>query len=227
MRRWLLLLVFLLLPVTARADFLWDLRVGAKAAVTGNLWAAPDGAPRISGADAGWQNALFFVGGGGGLMVELHALKFLALEVDVLYEQNGFKESINGGVVTIYTRYTQVRLPILAKAVLPLGLVELSLGVGPEFTFGRSAWLDTSGLLASSGLGAATANDTFVDIDLGVCLNVWKLAIPISLRTAINVTQPKDWQERFDSFDAARGTFVVKASESFQFALLAGVAYVF
>lgn len=136
MRRWLLLLVFLLLPVTARADFLWDLRVGAKAAVTGNLWAAPDGAPRISGADAGWQNALFFAGGGGGLMVELHALKFLALEVDVLYEQNGFKESIN-------------------------------------------------------------------------------------------VTQPKDWQERFDSFDAARGTFVVKASESFQFALLAGVAYVF
>jgi|GEM_PF-2863788 len=226
MRRVLALLIVLLVPLSARADFLWDLRVGAKGGVTGNLWGAPDGAPRIAGADAGWQNALFYVGGGGGLMVELHALKFLALEVDVLYEQNGFKESINGGVVTIYTKYTQVRLPILAKAVLPLGFLELSLGVGPEFTFGRSAWLDTGGLLGSS-LGAVPADDTFVDIDLGVCLNVWRLAVPISLRTAINVTQPKGWQDRFDTFSAPSGPFVVKASETFQFALLVGVAYVF
>ena len=227
MRRLVVVLFVLLLPLTARADFLWDLRVGAKAALTGNLWGAPDGAPRIAGADAGWQNSLMYVGGGGGLLLELHVLSFLALELDVLYEQNAFKESINGGVATIYTKYTQVRLPMLLKGVLPLGFVELSLGVGPELTFGKSAWLDTSRYVAAGNLGAASTNDTFVDVDLGVTLRVWRLAIPLSLRTGFNVSQPKEWQDRFETFSPATGAFVVKASETYQFALLAGVAYVF
>ncbi len=223
MRRLLVMLFVLALPLTARADLLWDLRVGAKAAVTGNLWAAPDGAPRLTGGDAGWQNHLMYVGGGGGLLLELHVLKFLGLELDVLYEKNAFKESINGGLATIYTRYDQVRLPVLVKGVLPLGFLELSLGVGPEFTFGTKAWLDTTNVGAK--LDAASVNDTFVDVDLGVTFTVWRLAIPISLRTAFNVTQPKEYLDRFESVSATGVT--VKASETYQFALLAGVAYVF
>lgn len=225
MRRALAILIVLLAPLSARADFLWDLRVGAKAALTGNLWGPPDGAPKSGGHDAGWMNTLAWVGGGGGLTLELHALTFLALEVDLLYEQNAFKESINDGLATIYTKYTQVRVPVLLKGVLPLGLVELSLGVGPEFTFGRSAWLDTSALVAAGGLGAASVSDTFVDVDLGVTFRVWRLAIPLSLRTGFNVTQSKGYFDRFDTFSAA--SVVVKASETYQFALLAGVAYVF
>lgn len=237
MRRALAILIVLLAPLSARADFLWDLRVGAKAALTGNLWGPPDGAPKSGGHDAGWMNTLAWVGGGGGLTLELHALTFLALEVDVLYEQNGFKESIKGttdspfftplDLGSIYTKYTQVRVPVLLKGVLPLGLVELSLGVGPEFTFGRSAWLDTTKYLtsASAGLDAASVNDVFVDVDLGVTFRVWKLAIPLSLRTAFNVTQPKGYYDRFDTLTAE--STIVKASETYQFALLAGVAYVF
>ena len=225
MRRLMLLVFLLAVPLTARADFLWDLRVGAKGGVTGNLWGAPDGAPRTPGASAGWQKDLMYVGGGAGLLLEAHALQFLALEIDVLYQTNAFLENINGDQAHIYTRYNQVRLPLLVKGVLPLGATELSLGVGPEFTFGTKAWLDTDGMVNPSGFDAVSVNDTFVDLDLGVTFRVWKLAIPLSLRTGFNLSQPKQWTKRFDTFSATR--LVVKASETYQFSLLLGVAYVF
>jgi len=231
-------------PGAARAGFLWDARVGVKGAVTGNLYAAP--ADKPFAASLPWDNDQFFVGGGAGLYTELTILGFLGLEVDVLWQRNAFMESMtwNGGLLTydIVTRYDQVRVPVLVKGILPLGIVELSLGVGPEFIRGLSARVDLQALHSPLGTvptaqadelravyGADTASGTALDVDLGVTIRVWKLAIPISLRAGFLLDQGKAYDERVTLVQSG-GAYTgarVKALESYQFSLLAGIAYVF
>jgi hypothetical protein len=191
-----------------------------------------------------WGDTQFYIGGGGGLFVELNLFKFLGLEVDVLYESNAwtFKEDFGGFEYDYNTRYTQIRLPILIKGTLPMGTAELSLGIGPEFVFGLDASVDfdyhtamtpaqkeEAQRILDALYDAEAVNDTFLDLDFGVSIKVWKLIIPISLRVGFNLTQPSDYEDRVAL--TILGTSVtnakVKAIETYHFTLLAGVGYIF
>ena len=242
MNRLAMLVALMLLPCAARADFLWELRVGVKGALTGNLYYEPDNAP--AGSELFWGDTQFYIGGGGGLFVEVNFIKFVGLEVDFLYEANSltFKEDISGFEYDYNTRFKQIRLPVLIKGTLPLGVVELSLGLGPEFVIGLDAGVDFEyhtrltaaqkqefDAILGALYDAEKSNGTFFDVDLGLNIKVWKLVIPISLRVGINLDQPADYDGRvtlnFDGseFKNAR----VKAIESYHFVIMAGVGYVF
>ena len=238
MRSIILMTVLLMSAGTARADFLWELRAGAKGSFTGNLYYEPDNA--LPNTEIFWGDTQFYIGGGGGLFVELNLLKFIGLEVDVLYEANSltFKEDYGGFEYDYNTRYQQIRIPVLVKGVLPMGAAELSLGVGPEFVFGLGASVDfdyhtvatpAQKEILEAFYDAEKADDTFLDVDFGVNIKVWRLFIPISLRVGFNLTEPSDYDDRVDL--TIIGTSVtnarVRAIESFHFSLMAGVGYVF
>jgi hypothetical protein len=242
MRSIMLLTALLMTAQTARADFSWELRAGAKGSFTGNLYYEPENA--LPNTEIIWGDTQFYIGGGGGLFVELVLLKYIGLEVDVLYEANSltFKEDYGGFEYDYNTRFKQIRIPVLVKGVLPMGNAELSLGVGPEFVFGLDAGVDfdyhtaltpAQKVAADQTLNALydaqKASDTFMDVDFGVTIKAWKLVIPISLRVGFNLTQPADYEDRVDLTIA--GTSItnakVKAIESYHFTLMAGVGYVF
>ena len=237
MRPIVLLAVLLMTAQAARADFLWELRVGAKGSFTGNLYYEPENA--LPNSEIFWGDTQFYIGGGGGLFVELNLLKFIGFEVDVLYEANSltFKEDYGGFEYDYNTRYKQIRIPLLVKGVLPMGTAELSLGVGPEFVVGLDAGVDFDYHTVATPAQKETLNalydaekasDTFLDIDFGVNIKVWKLFIPISLRVGINLTQPSDYEDRVD-LTSVGGEYnaKVRAVESYHFSLMAGVGYVF
>jgi len=221
----------------ARAEFLWELRAGAKGCFTGNLYYEPENA--LPNSEPFWGDTQFYIGGGGGLFVELNLLKFIGLEVDVLYEANAltFKEDISGFEYDYNTRYRQVRIPLLVKGVLPMGNAELSLGVGPEFVVGLDASVDFDyHTVATPEIKAALkeyykaekASDTFLDLDLGVNIKVWKLFIPVSLRVGFNLTEPSDYEDRVELTNVGGNWHAkVRAIESYHFTLMAGVGYVF
>lgn len=231
------LVVLLMTAQAARADFLWELRVGAKGSFTGNLYYEPDNA--LPNSEIFWGDTQFYIGGGGGLFVELNLLKFIGLEVDVLYESNAltFKEDYGGFEYDYNTRYQQIRIPILIKGVLPMGNAELSLGIGPEFVVGLDASVDfdyhtvatpAQKAILDAAYDAEKASDTFLDIDFGVNIKVWKLFIPISLRVGFNLTEPSDYEDRVELTNVGGNWQAkVRAIESYHFTLMAGVGYVF
>ena len=238
----IVLLFVVLAPSFAWADFVWDMRVGAKGAFTGNLYSEPEAAPL--GSDAYWGDTQFYIGGGGGIFIEVNFLGYVGIEVDVLYEANSltYGIEISGFEYDYITSFEQIRIPILIKGTLPLGLVELSLGIGPELVFGQSAAVEFEYHTQISDAqrqqidqqlrniyGAESTDGTFFDIDLGFNFKVWKLVIPLSLRVGINLDQPPDYYDRV-TLDL-EGNVVhgakVKAIESIQFALTLGIGYVF
>jgi len=239
------MLISQLVASKARADEDFNLRFGAKGTITGLLWSAPDNLPPIATIEAFWGDDQFYYGGGGGIFIEGNAFKYLGLEMNLLFEFNSltYNYTINDFEYDYYTRFDQLRIPILIKGVLPLGeSVEMSLGIGPEFVVGLDAEVETDrrndllmptlnqqadDILATM-YDAETEGGTFFDIDLGIAVKVWKLVIPIDLRAAFNLSQPSDYEERVAiEFDPVRstGTGTVKAIESMHFAALIGVGY--
>jgi hypothetical protein len=232
----------MLVTSLAQAELVWDLRIGTKGALTGNLWFEPDDAP--AGTEPLWGDTQIFVGGGGGLFIEGNLFGYLGLEIDFFFQKNAFffNHSINGVEYDYYTRFGQFRLPILVKGTYQTESLELSLGVGPEFVQGLSAEVDIDYRTKLTDAQKATAdaalaplyqaeetNGVFLDVDLGINIKVWKLIIPISLRVGFNLDQPKDYDGRID-YQLSGLTITsakVKAIESYHFALLSGVAYVF
>lgn len=237
MRSIMLLTALLMTAQTARADFTWELRAGAKGSFTGNLYYEPDNA--LPNSELFWGDTQFYIGGGGGLFAELILLKYIGLEVAVLYEANAltFKEDLSGFEYDYNTRYKQIRVPVLVKGVLPMGNAEISLGVGPEFVIGLDASVDfdyhtitTPEIIAALGraYSAEKASDTFLDVDFGVNIKVWKLIIPISLRVGFNLTEPSAYEDRVELTNVSgEWRAKVRAIESYHFTLMAGVGYVF
>jgi hypothetical protein len=221
------LVVLLMTAQAARADFLWELRVGAKGSFTGNLFYEPENA--LPNSEIFWGDTQFYIGGGGGLFVELNLLKFIGLEVDVLYEANSltFKEDYGGFEYDYNTHYQQIRIPVLVKGVLPMGTAEFSLDAGVDFDYHTVATPAQKELLESL-YDAEKAKDTFLDLDFGVNIKVWKLFIPISLRVGFNLTEPSDYEDRVELTNVGGNWHAkVRAIESYHFTLMAGVGYVF
>lgn len=244
----ILLVLALFCPAnTALADgFLIDFRLGAKGVLTGNLWSQPEKLPFDPLISMYWGDNQFGMGGGGGAFFETNILGFLALELDLIYEINSlsFNQTINGFEYDYTTQFGQVRLPLLVKGVLPLGpILELSLGIGPEFVFGTSAETKVDFLTVPSNAmlvqqanilqtsyQAQSTDGTFFTLDLGLSIKIFRLFFPIDLRLGINLDQPSSYQQRVaKSYNENNvyGVNTVKAIESYHFALLAGVGYIF
>ncbi len=242
MRRLAIMFVVLLMSQTARAEFSWDLRVGVKGALTCNLWSDPD--DKLPGSEPIWGDSQFFVGGGGGAFVEVSLLGYLGFEADLLFEANSLKynETISGFEYDYYTRFKQIRIPLIVKGILPLGNVELSLGLGPEFVIGVGAGVDIdyrtkltdaqkqqADALLKPLYQADKTSGTFLDTELGISIKIWKLIIPINLRVGFNLSQSEKYDDRVDvtTSGATVTGAKVHAIETYNFALFAGVGYVF
>lgn len=240
-----LILLLLCIPQSASADFLWELRVGVKGGFTGSLYDEPE-VPAYYEVDSAWGDTQFYIGGGAGLFVEANFFGFVGLAVEFWYQNNSYKfglEYPNGTFEYDYiTRFQQIRIPILVKLTVPMGVAELNIGIGPEFVIGTKAHVEidikssnpfvdeeASQKTLESIYDAETVNATCLDLELGLNFKVWKLIIPVTFRAAFNLSQPEDWEDRV-SYELDQTTLVkakVKAVESYQFSLLIGVGYVF
>ncbi len=233
----------------------FELRLGIKGAFPASLWTAPDNAPSFFPYDLYWNRQQFFIGWGGGAFAEAIVLKHLSVELGCLFEDNSlafnqpFRDPSWPAEMEwdYYTRFKQLRFALLAKGRLPLSeAVEITAGMGPEFVLGldahmtvkRQTELVAGGEMVDSALDqlyqAEKANGFALAFDVGAGIKVWKLIIPISLRAGVNLAQPGAYDERVTVditdtvtlFETPISKGKVKAVESINFALLAGVGYV-
>jgi hypothetical protein len=218
---------------TARAD-VFSATVGAKAFAGGNLWTTPSNIPDgYSG--IGFAGDGGGVGYGGGVYVEGRLLRFVGAEIGLTYDSSVLERNVTdtgtGSKVNEKVTTPSWRLPLLAKAILPLPLGRLSLGIGPEFVFAGTSSTSlsvTSGPgtgTSSNALKANTTNSTMLTTDLGLTLELpLSLELPIDLRASKNLSQASDWGQRVDV--SANG-YTVNGQNSWDFRLSVGIGYRF
>ena len=223
-------LCLLAAPRSSEAGIL-DWSVGVKGAGGVEIWTSPTDVPFgippfFHEERAGWS-------AGAGIYGELRILKFLAIEIDLLFIHQVLMEdtthySARGSAKTEEeVRWTTLRIPILVKGVLPLGIVRLWVGIGPEFT----VTLDSSasiklpkGVTTGYSLKAREVNDIYLTTALGIVISVGPIAIPIELRFGYNLQKP----DRYADLVSAAGTRVsIRAANSMEARLLVGVGYEF
>jgi hypothetical protein len=220
---------------TPEEEDFFGLSLGAKGAVGGNVWTKPETRPTwallYDDTAGGW-------GGGGGLYAELRVLwGHLGLEVDLLFERNRLMNRITFNDVyetDWLVEWTSVRIPLLLEGSLEGDRTRVSLGLGPEFVVGLNA--ETDLVLNDGPPGSSNADlaeprgnfharkqtDTYLCVDLGLAIKVWKLAITIDLRYSHNLTQPSKYLDRLE-FVGDEITMI--ASSSVDLRLLLGIAY--
>lgn len=234
----LTLLALLALSGPAHADGLLDWSVGVKGGGGGVGWLQPDmgtgaasdfgrGQDFFNEARAGWTY-------GGGVFAELRILKFLGVETGLFFfadviKQDTTRRALGQVVAKTEERFelTTLRIPILVKGVLPLGIVRLWVGLGPEF----SVPLTSS---ASSDVGALTINtrdetDIYLAAGLGVVIAIGPVAIPIDVRFGWNATQPSAYEDlvAIDAVGAGSAEVTLRTSNTIEGRLLVGLAYEF
>lgn len=227
------------LAAPATAEGLLDWSVGAKGGGGGDVWLTPDSVPAWAASQdfftttrGGWTY-------GGGVFAELRILKFLGVEVDFLFFQDVVKQDTTrsrSGVTVATTEerfeWTTLRIPILVKGVLPLGIVRLWVGVGPEFAVPLAS-SGSIGLPAGAStdvrLKTRTETDVYLAAALGLVIEIGPIGIPIDLRFGWNATQPRGYEDlvTIDAQGNVVQSFTVRASNTIDARLLVGVAYEF
>jgi hypothetical protein len=227
--------LLLALPGPAAAGELLDFSIGAKGGGGGDVWLTPESVPAWAGSQdfftttrGGWSY-------GGGVFAELRVLKYLGLEVDFLFFAHTIKQDTTrrvGGVAVLETEerfeWTSLRIPILVKGVLPLGMVRLWLGLGPEIAvpLTASASLDKA---IQAEFHTRTGTDVYLATALGLVIEVGPIGIPIDLRFSWNATQPRKYDDlvQVELDQNVVRAVTVRASNTVDARLLIGVAYEF
>lgn len=243
MKKTLIVAVFvaaILFPLAAHAGDLpiFQGSAGALFTVGGDLWTKPKpAAPEGPGVAIPFNDTAGGVGVGGGMFFEARFIKYIGLEIGLLFEHNRqwFDIDYNSGAAELryLMRYTNVRLPILVKGVIETSRMRVSLGLGPEFVFSRGDKSDIEELQGNvTNLNDLRAlfhtkqqNDVFLCVALGFAFKVWKLSIPFNIRYSHNFTQPKPYEKRIG--DVLAGEYDLVASQSMDLRLMLGVAYDF
>ncbi len=234
---WIALAAVMFAALSAQGRIV-EVSAGVKGTVGGNLWTRPDATPA---SEVGFTEARGGVGAGGGVYAEARFIRFLALELDLLFEWDSLWEHQNWwwGKTTTKAEAVNLRIPLLVKGVLPLGAVRLSLGLGPEFVVPLSSRGELSlptGVVTSPLFKVHTKTSTMITMDLGVTVALgWGLVLPINLRAAYNATQPSAWADRVTLYKNGQVVKVPSTFDSFSllyqnswdFRLLAGVGYEF
>jgi hypothetical protein len=239
--------VFAIVPLTVAAQASGDapslgLSLGIKGGGGGNSLTSPDGVP-------GYHDSMAFAeggtgwGAGGGLSAELRMLGgHLGIEIDLLADYSSMSSSVqlhdqfNNAVTTEWSyAFTAIRIPLLIKGILESGITRFGLGIGPEISVGVDASRDievTNGELYPGMIegflsqnDAVAQTDVLLDVDLGVAFRIAPFALTADIRYAYNLTQPSDYNDRFDTISRCCQSFM--ASSTMDLRLLAGVAYEF
>jgi hypothetical protein len=230
-----LALAALTLAASASADDLIETSAGVKLAGGGNLLTAPSDIP-MSADVRGFRGGGGGIGYGIGLYGELRLVKILGLETGITYDNSNVwrNVTITVGNVAIETKekfaVSSLRIPVLAKGIVPLGFGRASLGIGPEFIVPLSA---SGSLEATSGSAqlagttlSRTASSIMLATDLGMVIALGLIEIPIDLRVSKNLKQPNAWADRV-SYDPGGQSYTVQAQSSWDFRLVAGIGVSF
>jgi hypothetical protein len=208
-----------------------DSSAGLKLLAGADIWSAPSNVPpRYDG--------IGFVGTAGGFgygalgYYELRIIKFIGLELDLAYQHGSFQRKISypGFDVTESVTMNSLRLPILAKLNVPLGLGRLWLGVGPEFTLYQSSSgsLDHPAALPppQPTISTRDVKPTFLTGGLGLVIEIPVIGIdiPLEFRASKNLSQPSGILERVTYTPTSED---VRAESSWVLRLGAGVGYRF
>jgi hypothetical protein len=232
----LLVATCLLAPATAmagidRADIFHG-SAGALFTLGGDLWTAPD--PIVDGIPFG--DTAGGLGLGGGVFFEARFIKWIGVEIGLLFEHDHqwYSIEVNGGIAEAkyHLRYMLVRLPLLFKGVFDTPSMRVSIGIGPEFVFSRNARTDVEDLknnitnidTLKRNFGAQQQNDINLLVAIGFAFKVKMFSIPFNIRYAFNGTQPDGYTERLDPDGAAQN---IVASASHDLRLMVGLAYDF
>jgi len=230
--------VALLLPGLAQAKLkIFEGSAGGLFVAGGNVWTKPDTPGNIILDDSiPFADTAGGYGVGGGLMFEARFIKFIGLELDVLFEHNDqwYSVEVNGGIAEakFHLKYLNVRLPILLKAVIPTGIVRVSIGIGPEFVFSRKDRTEVEDLKNNilniqqlrDQFHSKAQDDVYICTHLGFAFKVWKLSIPLNIRFSYNLTQPKNYEDRLGIEGLSE---TLTASETMDISLMLGLAYDF
>ena len=219
-----------------------NLAFGVAMTAGGNVWTHPDIggsslAQAADAADVGFSHLRGGAGAGAGIQVVARFIRFIELEMDLLYEWDTLYEEITdysnyGAVKKRGTATTHnLRIPLLVKGVLPLKGVRLALGLGPEFVVPLASKAETTTLSAPVGVKAGdyltlrTKTSTMLTMSLDIVPELgYHLLLPIQLRAAWNGTQPAGYLDRVD-VNAGTGSASVLAQNTWDFRLLVGLAY--
>jgi hypothetical protein len=210
---------------------------GALFTVGGDLWTEPDAPFNLDHVPFGDMSGGYGVGGG--LFFEARFIKYIGLELDLLFEGNRmwYDIELSSGPSTAEFRfnlkYTAIRIPILVKGVFETESMRVSLGLGPEFVFTRGDRFEIEEL---SDWGAdltalenqyetVSQNDVFLCVAVGFAFKVKMLSIPLNIRYSHNFSQPDGYQDRMGDLMAAERRYT--ASHSMDLRIQLGLAYDF
>ncbi len=244
----LLLASVLLAPAAARAGKLpvFQGSAGALFTVGGDLWSDPDFPSRLDPFVGGvpFHDMSGGYGVGGGVFFEARFIKYIGLELDLLFEGNrmwydvDYTVTVPGlgtvdGELRYNLKYTAIRMPVLVKGVFETKAMRVSLGLGPEFVFTRgdrfeieelSDWgADLSAL--EDQYETVSQNDVFFCVAVGFAFKVKMLSIPLNIRYSYNLTQPDGYEDRIG--DLEHGEHRYTASQSMDLRIMLGLAYDF
>lgn len=211
-----------------------DLLVGAKGTVGGNVWTEPTTNSSyidiaMASNDLGFSRTRGGYGVGGGLWLEARFVRFVALEVDLLYEQDRVWENddFSGAKAKFTAVAHNLRIPVLVKGVLPLPSVRIAFGLGPEFVVP----LDTSGEESPDWpnihFTAKGKTSTMLTFGFSFVFSLpFNLVLPLDLRAAKNLTQPSAYDDRVAA-SLANNVFTAEMTyqNSWDFRLLLGLGY--
>jgi len=228
----------------------FTLTVGAKGGAGGNMWTESKNVPvamsnfaPFDGMAGGWS-------AGGGIFAEFRAVwGYVGLEFDLMFERNTMWTEIKNKTNN-YTwseakwlmDWTNVRIPLLLKGILPVGATRLTLAIGPEFVIGvkPKSSVEYTSLSVTSDANTAAALDawntmfgveersyTALAVGIGIAFEVWELAVTFDIRYSYYPSQPEDYQERthYPSGNPYGSPWSVVAFNSMDLHLLLGVAY--
>jgi len=210
---------------------------GALFTFGGDMWTEPDAPISLDSVPFGDVSGGYGVGGG--VFFEARLIKYIGLELDLLFEGNRMWYDIDYNIAGLEAelrynlKYTVIRMPLLVKGVLETNAMRVSIGLGPEFVFTRGDRFEIEEL---SDWGAdltaienqyhtVSQNDVFLCVAIGFAFKVKMLSIPLNIRYSHNFTQPEDYQDRIGDIGAGEHRYT--ASQSMDLRIQLGLAYDF
>ena len=203
--------------------------VGGTALGGGNFSAKPDGLSGPSDDGIGFRGNAGGWAYGGGLTYELRIGDLGAIEIDFLYEKSVLLRyvTVNGVDFTEKISANQLRIPLLFKLNVPVGVGRFNFGVGPEFTVPTSSTgiieSEYPNFSLSNNIEADEVNSTLVTIELGLNFSLGNdLELGWKLRGGYNTSQPSDISDRVTY---SGNSYAVKTQNTWDFRMLLGVNY--
>ncbi len=203
--------------------------VGGTAVGGGNFSGKPDGLSGPGDDGIGFRGNAGGWAYGGGLTYELRIGNLGAIELDFLYETSVLQRyvTVNGVDFTEKISAGLLRVPILFKLNVPVGVGRFNVGVGPEFTVPMSSEgaIDSEypNFSLSNNIEAEEVTSTLVTIELGLNFDLGNnLELGWKLRGGYNTSQPSDISDRVTY---SGNSYAVKTQNTWDFRMLLGVNY--